>query len=389
MNPFHVPPPDTSSLYIHIPYCRSKCLYCDFFSGGHSIARWDDYSSQLIAELKLRRDELPGKIVSIYFGGGTPSLIPPETFAVLTERLLAILGDSVTADAEFTLEANPEDITRANIALWKKSGVNRISLGIQSFSDDILYRLGRKHDSSSSRKALRLLSENFKNFSGDLIFGLPGQSLDHFKSDVDQLTASGVSHISCYSLMFEKGTALYELQRLGKLEEAPEELSAEMYAYLTTRLNSEGFIHYEISNFALPGYESRHNSGYWTGRSYLGLGPSAHSYDGCRVRRANPWRLKEYLNHNFSETHDAAAFYEEEYLTENELREEYIMLRLRTLHGIDISDYRKRFGQENLQNLIRMSQSYVASGHMEYKNDNLRLSDSGILISDTIISSFF
>ena len=276
-----------SSLYIHIPYCRHKCIYCDFFSGGSSIADWDAFAAKVMEELDSRLGELTFPLISLYLGGGTPSLMPADTlselFSGLKSRLPELnvnsnfINDSRNKSPEITLEVNPEDVTPQNIENWKNCGINRISVGVQSFSDDILKFIGRKHSAEQSRRALRLLSEEFGNVSADLIFGLPGQSMKSFADDLDFIIKSGIRHISCYSLMFEPGTALYELRRQHRLDEADEGLSRDMYTLLSQHLNEAGYRHYEISNFAIPGYESLHNTGYWAGRQYLGLGPSAHS----------------------------------------------------------------------------------------------------------------
>ena len=384
-----------SSLYIHIPYCRHKCIYCDFFSGGSSIADWDAFAAKVMEELDSRLGELTFPLISLYLGGGTPSLMPADTlselFSGLKSRLPELnvnsnfINDSRNKSPEITLEVNPEDVTPQNIENWKNCGINRISVGVQSFSDDILKFIGRKHSAEQSRRALRLLSEEFGNVSADLIFGLPGQSMKSFADDLDFIIKSGIRHISCYSLMFEPGTALYELRRQHRLDEADEGLSRDMYTLLSQHLNEAGYRHYEISNFAIPGYESLHNTGYWAGRQYLGLGPSAHSFDGKNTRRANPWKLKEYLNHDFR----ANTFYTEEKLTRQECIEESIMLGLRMDSGINIIDFNERFGADEYKILLQKAAPMIDKGFLILTPSELKLTGKGVMISDNIISSLF
>lgn len=384
-----------SSLYIHIPYCRHKCIYCDFFSGGSSIADWNAFAAKVMEELDSRLGELTFPLISLYLGGGTPSLMPADTlselFSGLKSRLPELnensnfINDSRNKSPEITLEVNPEDVTPQNIENWKNCGINRISVGVQSFSDDILKFIGRKHSAEQSRRALRLLSEEFGNVSADLIFGLPGQSMKSFADDLDFIIKSGIRHISCYSLMFEPGTALYELRRQHRLDEADEGLSRDMYTLLSQHLNEAGYRHYEISNFAIPGYESLHNTGYWTGRQYLGLGPSAHSFDGKNTRRANPWKLKEYLNHDFRTN----TFYAEEKLTRQECIEESIMLGLRMDSGINIVDFNERFGSDEYKILLKKAIPMIDKGFLILTPSALKLTGKGVMISDNIISSLF
>lgn len=375
-----------SSLYIHIPYCESKCIYCDFFSGGAKYADWHLLSNQLLSELSARCHELSSDISTIYLGGGTPSLIPEDVLYNFNKVMRSILGESLRNNAEFTIEVNPEDVSAGLIDMWCNIGVNRVSIGIQSFDDSLLSLIGRKHSGQRALEALDAISRRFQNVSGDIIFGLPNQSFSQFKDDVEILINSGVSHISCYSLMVEEGTALHQLIRQRKISPADEGLSEKMYEYLIERLNEAGFEHYEISNFARPGFRSQHNSGYWKGRQYLGIGPAAHSYDGLRTRRSNPWNLKGYLKHDFSGT---ASFYEEEYLTDIELREEMIMLSLRTKEGLDLENYERRFGAFNKERILQSAKKDLDCGKLILIDNRLQLSESGILTADNTISNLF
>ena len=374
-----------SSLYIHIPYCASKCIYCDFFSGGAKYADWDRLCNQLLSELSARYHELSSDISTIYLGGGTPSLIPEDVLYYFIKGMRSILDESLRNNAEFTIEVNPEDVSAGLIDMWCDIGVNRVSIGIQSFDDSLLSLIGRKHSGQRALEALDAISRRFQNVSGDIIFGLPNQSFSQFKDDVEILINSGVSHISCYSLMVEEGTALHQLILQRKISPADEGLSEKMYEYLIERLNEAGFEHYEISNFARPGFRSQHNSGYWKGQQYLGIGPAAHSYDGLRTRRSNPWNLKGYLKHDFS----TASFYEEEYLTDIELREEMIMLSLRTKEGLDLDNYERRFGAFNKERILQSAKKDLDCGKLILTDHRLQLSESGILTADNTISNLF
>ena len=391
----------TSSLYIHIPFCRRKCLYCDFFSGGASIADWEAYASALTAELRLRAAELTRPVESVYFGGGTPSLIPPHIFTYIIKEIRERLTFS-DAGCETTIEVNPDDVTAPDgmdkIRQWKRGGVNRVSIGVQSFDDPLLRLIGRSHSGDTARQALDILTSEFRNVSADLIFGLPRQTLRSLASDLDTLHSFAPQHVSVYSLMFEEGTALTALRDAGRIREADDELTADMYALLTDRLKDWGYEHYEISNYALPGYRSRHNSGYWTGRQYLGLGPSAHSYDGESLRRANPADIRGYIRH-FSPMGDdanrqgggiescAPAFFTEENLTPDERIEESVMLSLRRKEGIDLTDFTLRFGDEAARTLLARARKGVEAGDLHLEYGHLSLTPAGIMISDRVILS--
>lgn len=374
-----------SSLYIHIPYCASKCIYCDFFSGGAKYADWDLFVRQLLAELTARKGELTDNVTTIYLGGGTPSQIPESQLKYLLENIRLILGRSLSSDAEITMEVNPEDVTIPRAHFWKNLGINRISVGIQTFNNKLLSGIGRKHSGEDAENSLHILTDIFSNVSADLIFGLPGQSCDDFMHDLKVLTRYKTQHLSCYSLMIEEGTALHELIRQKRVTINEESISDRMYQYLVTTLSALGFDHYEISNFALPGYRSKHNSGYWSGRPYLGIGPAAHSYDGERIRRSNPWNLKGYLRHNFEVT----QFYDREVLNDEEVREEFIMLSMRTREGLDLREYSQKFGTKSLKKLHDAADRDISNGLLILNEDRLSLSEEGIMIADSVISNLF
>lgn len=379
------------SLYIHIPYCRRKCIYCDFFSGGASIADYHLLVTSLLNELCQRLTELlpdiHSKVVSIYYGGGTPSCLPPEEFIRLSEGIRNLIGKHrISNVCEVTIEVNPDDVNPINIETWKKSGINRVSIGIQSLDNYLLRKIGRLHDAETAVNAVKQLHSHFENISCDIMFGLPGQSLDNLKKDISGIIALRPTHISAYSLMYEEGTALTALRDVGRIKETDDSLSSDMFAAISSSVEAGGFHQYEISNYSLPGFESRHNSGYWQGRPYLGIGPSAHSYDGGRIRRSNPRDLKGYLQ-RFSSLDSEKIFYDEEYLSEKELEEEMIMLRLRTFGGLNLNKFESRFGQHALHSLLYRSQPFIDAGKLKKSSSQLSLTSSGIMISDMIISS--
>ncbi len=369
-------------LYIHIPYCARKCIYCDFFSGGARVADWPRLRNALLAELQQRRDELPASIDSIYFGGGTPSLMPPQEFSLLMEGIRELAAGAINPDyCEITVESNPDDVDMPHVEAWKRAGVNRVSLGIQTLHDDLLRRIGRSHDSGQALRALEILSENFSNICADLIFGLPGGDEEQIGEDLRRLLSFPLSHISIYTLMYEEGTALTRLLEEGRIGQADEESVNAQYRLITATLRDAGFRHYEISNYARAGFESRHNSGYWSGKAYLGIGPSAHSYDGASLRRANPADLHRYLTHDFS----ASPFYTQERLTREQLMEERLMLQMRCLPGLDIADFGRRFGQRHAAAILSAARPHIAARELDYDGRHLTLTDAGLMIADSIV----
>ncbi|MDE6342311.1 MAG: radical SAM family heme chaperone HemW [Muribaculaceae bacterium] len=377
--------PDSGGLYIHIAYCRRKCIYCDFFSAGERVADWHRYVDALIAELTHRKNELPCPLLTVYVGGGTPSLMPAEEFQRLADALRPYSG-SVT---EFTIEVNPDDVCEEKLMVWKDAGVNRLSIGIQTFDDTLLKTIGRRHDGEVARRALKLARQYFDNLSVDLMYGLPGQTTDIFKKDLEETMKIRPEHISAYSLMFEPGTALTLLRDKGKVQEVDDRMAEEMYLMLVRELTRMGYEHYEISNFALPGRRSRHNSSYWRQKPYLGIGPSAHSYDGERTRKANRADLRGYLDcmAPLSVGSDLSIedITDREYLSDEELREEYLLTRLRTREGVDLLDFKRRFGEPEYRRLLSRADRWIKDGSVTIDETHLALTENSILISDSII----
>lgn len=374
----------SGGLYIHVPFCRRKCIYCDFYSVGEKIASWSDYVDALIAELSSRSDEIPGFVQTVYMGGGTPSLIPSEDFL----RLCAALRPFMASVREFTIEVNPDDVNVEKLETWKRGGVSRISMGIQSFDDSMLSRLGRRHSAATARRAFAMAHEIFPNVSVDLIYGLPGQSADMWKSDLEIALTMRPEHISAYSLMYESGTALTLLRDRGDLHESPESLTEDMFGMLVATLRGAGYEHYEISNFALPGFRSIHNSSYWRQIPYIGLGPSAHSYDGKRLRSANRADVRAYIAYWTGDMRGAdidCNLVEREYLSSDELMEEFIMTALRTCEGISIDGFTQAFGDEACRQMLDKGKKWMKEGALVLQNGYLALAENSLLISDAII----
>lgn len=369
-------------IYIHFPFCRRKCIYCDFYSVGERLADWEAFARAV--ENEFSASSLPsGVFPSLYMGGGTPSLAPAELISRFRRMIPVEVG-------EFTIEVNPDDVTEEKARAWREAGVNRVSMGVQTLNDDELKAIGRRHTADQAQKAYSILRKYFSNISLDLIFGLPGQTLSSLSATLDRFIEMRPEHISAYSLMYEERTALTRMRDSGKVEEIPDEDSVEMFRLVTSKLKEAGYERYEISNYALPGYRSHHNSNYWKGIPYIGLGPSAHSYDGVKTRRYNLPDLALYIKEYGDQIKEYGDHIKEyEFLSEEELREEMIMTRLRMIEGLDLLEFEDRFGKEERISLEKRAKPFLSSGDLIYMHDHIALSESGVMISDEIISELF
>lgn len=364
-----------SGLYLHIPFCHSKCAYCDFFS---TPRKYDTgaYVNAMLSELEERRKEVEMPFSTIYIGGGTPSSLPLRELDRLVDTLP---WESVE---EFTIEVNPEDVTPEFIDWLKGSPVSRVSMGIQSFDDRELKAVGRRHSALQAREALSALIATGMNISADLIYGLPHQTLLSWEKSLKELLDYRPQHISCYTLSYEPGTALTRRLHAGKIRECGEEDLCNMYASLC-RLSAEtGYEHYEIANFSLPGWRSRHNSSYWTFAPYLGLGPGAHSFDG-HLRRVNPNDITRYIlqeGKHFAEV-------EEESMTEQV--NDFIMVALRTSDGLPIAELRRRFDNYVADRALRIAERLVNEGLMvRTGEDRFRIPEERWLTGDAVTLEF-
>lgn len=376
-------------IYVHVPVCRRKCLYCSFFSVGERLLQdWSGFVDAVLKEFHDRSQEIiDWSEVTIYIGGGTPSLMPTAEFSRLMSGLTGILHEMNPAViiGEVTMEVNPDDVTVVRAQQWSEAGVNRVSMGVQTLVDKELKSIGRRHDAATAREAYGILRGYFDNVSLDLMFGLPYQTLESLRETLDGFAEMRPEHISAYSLMYEERSALTRMRDTGKLEETDEDISVSMFKEIGSRLREAGYDRYEISNYSLPGYESKHNSSYWEGIPYIGLGPSAHSYDGSCVRRWNVADIAEYLKGVAT----GKDYYEKEHLDRRELIEERIMTGLRKASGIDLFRFEEDFGSHEYKRLRDNAEKGLAAGLLEIKDDGLRLTEKGVMISDEIIVELF
>lgn len=369
-----------SSLYVHFPFCRSRCLYCAFFSCVGNKALHAPYVDALKRELETYTqwiaDNAPVK--TLYFGGGTPSSLSPQLILQLSSFINEMFSDALQI-TEFTLEVNPEDVNPQNVEQWLLSGITRFSMGVQSMVPAELHAIGRRHSPDDVRNAAHLLLQH-ADLSMDLICGLPGQSLDSFLYSVDCLLEMNPAHISVYMLELEKNSILTKLIENGKKHIPDDVAVSEMYLKMCRKLSDAGYEHYEISNFALPGKHSRHNCSYWDGTPYLGIGPSAAGYPRYRERYCNAANLDSYIRNG--------AMKEMEILTNYDLRTEYLLTRLRTSAGIDLHDFSACFGTDETSILLNKAASWIYDNKLEIKENRLRLSSpEACLVSDAIMAS--
>lgn len=370
-----------AGVYVHIPFCASRCSYCDFFSTLRLDEVGHDYVEALIAEARLRKAELNGKPVkTLYMGGGTPSQLPLPLLARLIDGLKATLD--LNAVEEFTLEANPDDVTPEWCAAVRALGVNRVSMGVQSFQDAVLRLVGRRHTARQAIDAVASLRHaGIDNISIDLIYGLPGQTLETWAESVRQAVDLRPQHISAYGLTYEPGTRLWQQRECGEVVEASEDQYLDMYRILVGMLQMAGYEHYEISNFALPGYRSRHNSSYWNETPYLGLGAAAHSYDGT-MRRSNPADLCGYIRRITS----GQPACQVEDLAWWERYDERVMLGLRTADGVDAHRLRSDFGDKAWAHFVSEARRHIDAGNMICTDDGRYiLTSEGIVLSDSVM----
>lgn len=377
-----------AGIYVHIPFCRRKCYYCDFYSTGSRKAPWDEFAQALIREAQAREWEweqakagAAGQANTLYIGGGTPSQMPPGVLVNVVEGVCDAF--SGLDPVEVTVEVNPEDVSKGLAEALRGCGVNRVSMGVQSLCDRELGAIGRSHTAERALRAYETLRGVFADISVDLMFGLPLQTLESWRGSVEGVLALRPEHVSAYSLMWEERTALCKMRALGRAEECSEDLSEEMYRALTESVGEAGYEHYEISNYCLPGHRSRHNSAYWTGAPYIGLGPGAHSYDGVRLRKSNPADTTRYIRHFSDAGVLSQGFAEEEHLSDEELREEFIMTRLRRCEGIRIEEYGARFGTEARVRLERDARRNA--GLLCVEDGCVRLSREAVMRSDSAI----
>jgi len=363
-----------AGIYIHIPFCKQRCSYCDFFSSTE-IRMKEKYVNRLCDELIEKKAYLQEPVETVYFGGGTPTLLSFADFEKIFHTLYLIYGED--KNREVTLEANPDDITSAYLNSIKYLPFNRISLGVQSFNDRELQLLNRRHDAESAIRAVKLLQQaGYNNISIDLIYGLPGQNLEIWTDTLNQAIDLQVQHISAYHLTYEEGTPLHKQLKEGSLLPADEEMSNRLFELLIDTLLAAGFDQYEISNFARPGFQSRHNVSYWNGTHYLGIGASAHSYNGI----SRQWNEKTLRPDN------RKSGFEIEIIDEKTAYNDFVITRLRTMKGMDLNELTALFGESRKSYCLQQAQKYITNGCLQYEDNRLQLTQKGIFISDGIMS---
>jgi oxygen-independent coproporphyrinogen-3 oxidase len=371
-----------AGLYIHIPFCRKACHYCNFHFST-SLQNAQEVLKAIETEIALRSSEVEEEIKTIYFGGGTPSLIDVNAI----ESILNQIGKHfvIHQDAEITLEANPDDINKIKATSWKEIGINRFSLGIQSFEDDYLQWMNRAHNASQCFAAIDIIRETgFENFSIDLIYGTPGQTKEGWIKDLQTAIDLKIPHLSCYALTIEEKTALHHLIEKGEKEAVSPDEQAERFQLLMELSSSAAYHHYEISNLALTGFESKHNSAYWEGIPYLGIGPSAHSYDG-KIRK---WNIANNIIYTNGILNNAPQF-EEELLSDNDQFNEYCMTAIRRSKGIEKQKIVLLGGNNRLLAMNEMIKPYIKSGKVIEDHDGWKLTNEGKFFADGIAASLF
>lgn len=379
-----------AGLYLHIPFCKKACHYCNFhFSTSLNLK--NDFLKALQKEIELtttseyiEQNYLGDEIIeTVYFGGGTPSMLDREELDTIMSKLVQHFN--ISSSAEITFEANPDDIYLQKLKDWKASGINRLSIGVQSFFDEDLAWMNRAHNSDQSLFAITAaLQEGFDNFSIDLIYGSPGLTTAKWEHNVQQAIQIGVPHLSCYALTVEPSTALDKMILSKKSADVDPEKQAEQFLLLADWTEAAGYEQYEISNFAKPGKRSRHNSSYWQGKKYLGLGPSAHSFNG----NSRQWNVANNAVYIQSLNNNTLPV-EKEFLTETHQLNEYIMTSLRTVEGINTSEVEDRFGKEALSHIYDLSKKFVLAGKIKASGNVLQLTREGKLHADGIAADLF
>lgn len=372
-----------AGLYFHIPFCRRKCAYCNFFSLA-SLRYASEFTNAIVAEIKGRKDALKGvRVDTVYFGGGTPSLLNTDALGSI---LNTIQKDySISSEAEITMELNPDDISMEKLISWKAMGINRLSIGIQSFHPEDLDYLGRTHNMDQALEATRLCKvAGFSNLSIDLIYGIPGQDEDRWKENLSQFLNLGVAHLSAYALTLEEKTKYWNQVKKGERLAPPDEMAFQHFMILNEVLSAAGFEHYEISNLAKAGHYSRHNTAYWQNEPYLGFGPSAHSFDGI----SRSWNVSN-LGMYIKKAPAGEATEGSEYLSRADHLNEYIMTSLRTMWGCDKQKLELLAGKKAMEEIQRMISHYILKSWVKEQGNHWVLSPEGMFHADGIASALF
>jgi oxygen-independent coproporphyrinogen III oxidase len=369
-------------IYLHIPFCKQACTYCNFHFST-SLRYKDELVKALAIEASREKEYLAGEALdTIYFGGGTPSILEIGDLELL---LTTIRKDySITPGVEITLEANPDDISAEKLRAWRDLGINRLSIGVQSFFEEELRWMNRAHNAEQAINNLELARKEFDNITIDLIYGSPLLTDEMWKQNVETAIEMDIPHLSCYALTVEEKTPLHKLINTSKAADVDNDKQARQFLLLMEWLREKGYEHYEVSNFAKPGFRSRHNSSYWKGQKYLGLGPSAHSYNGSERR----WNL---ANNNvyLKSINEGTSQRELELLTPAQKLNEFVMISLRTMEGIDLDQLQEQFGVDERRRIETEVEKYVKHQLVQYDHPFVRLTDEGMLRADGIASELF
>ncbi len=371
-----------AGVYLHIPFCKKICGYCDFYRiTGTDMA--EDYTEALLKEMSMRADYLSGETIeTIYLGGGTPSVLTPGLIEKIMNGIRSVF--TICDDPEITIEVNPDDVSREYLNELKNLSFNRISIGVQSWNDKLLRMLNRRHDARGAEKAVtEALRAGFTNLSVDLIYGLPGMKTGEWERSLEKTFSFDIKHLSAYHLSIELDTPFHKMLKQGLLKEIDEEESNNQYATLIEMAGSHGFLHYEISNFCRDEWFSKHNTSYWKQVPYIGLGPSAHSFNGY----SRQWNVSD-VNRYIRAINSGCADYEKEELDFRKKFNEYMMTSLRTMWGIDLEYVERNFEKEGFDYITNIAERFVSYGMMRQQKNSLILTDQGVMIADNIISEF-
>lgn len=370
-----------AGIYIHIPFCRKACHYCNFHFST-SASNISEMVKAIVKEAEMRKTYLDEEVQTIYFGGGTPSLVTIEDLRFTIDQLRKLF--SVSDNAEVTLEANPDDITEEKLLQWKSTGINRLSIGIQSFFEEDLRWMNRAHNAQQAVNCLQLAVRHFDNITIDLIYGTPTLTDEKWKQNVEEAVELNIPHLSCYALTVEPKTALDKMIQQNKKENVDAEKQARHFELLMQWTKDAGYEHYEISNFAKPGFRSKHNSSYWKAKSYLGLGPSAHSFNG----KEREWNISNNALYLKSIEQNILPA-EKEILTETQKLNEYIMTSLRTMEGLSLSHIASTWNDHLAEAIKKDAAIFLDEGSMTASEDQLILTNNGKLLADGIAAELF
>ncbi|WP_228850372.1 radical SAM family heme chaperone HemW [Aegicerativicinus sediminis] len=370
-----------AGIYIHIPFCKQACFYCDFHFST-SLKHSGDMVEALMKEIQLRKLEVNEPIETIYFGGGTPSLFGKEAFDSLFQSLYNEF--EISESAEITLEANPDDLSEEKIRELSNSPINRLSIGVQSFFPEHLKLMNRAHTTDQAHSSLKLATKYFENITVDLIYGIPKMTIDEWDYNLNQVLRYNIPHISCYALTVEPNTALASFIKKGTYPPVDETVALTHFDYLRKKSRSNGFVHYEISNLGLPGYFSKHNTSYWKGDIYLGIGPSAHSFDG--IQRS--WNISNNVKY-LKAIKEGQLPSETEQLSITDRYNEYIMTGLRTIWGVSLTEVENRFGEMYTQFLMSEAQPKIEASILKFETGKLSVLENSRFLSDGIASDLF